>query len=390
MMSILSQLTTFSRCRIRTLLLLAALAVIATSTDYLRAAEQPSEQSPTDATRTDFPASWYLIVSGIGGEPHYSHRFRRWSQSFAEVVSQYQQVEKIHIHRLAEAIKSSDNDQHTQVGPHTDVDDRLKALIEIDGASTLENIQDRLEVIADKAKPGDNVVILFIGHGSSDAGRALFNIPGPDLSAQDLRKHLTALSEQTLVLINTTSSSSAFLQSLAEPGRIVITATSNPAENQHTYFAGYLIEAFASDAADSNKDKQVSLLEAFSFAVEKTERHYTDKGSIATEHAMLDDDGDGLGSTEPGIIDGEDKSRDGAIAALTFLHEGPRSGELITEKSLNFDIAARSLVDEIESLKRIRSRLAPEDYDSQLEALLVTLAENRRDLKKELESVKRD
>ncbi len=362
----------------------------------------------TDATNesidaAETPASWFLIVSGIGGEQHYSLRFRRWSQSFTELVSQYRFVEETHVHRLAESVSDDgnappqpDDSAHEQAQPveeetetpaqATAATASRQSLVDVDDESTLANIQSRLETIAAQAADGDTVFIVFIGHGSSDGGRALFNIPGPDLSSQDLREWLAAFKDQTVVLINTTSSSSPFLQTLADTGRIVITATSNPAENQHTYFGQYFIQAFAGDAADADKDRRISLLEAFSFATRETERYYEEKGCIATEHALLDDDGDGIGSTAPTVSPVDGDNLDGKLAATTFLHAGPKTDERMTEKSLSYDIAARGLVDEIESLKRTRNQLSEQDYDSQLEKLLVMLAQNRRDLRTELES----
>lgn len=365
------------------------------------------ETTDTEQTepRATTPASWFLIISGIGGEAHYSRRFLRWSQSFTELISQYKYVEDIHVHRLAESVdpakdsqegeqdepseQSSQNESAQEQSPGIEAGAR-QSLTSIDGESTQDNIQNRLDTIAESAADGDTVFIVFIGHGSNDAGRALFNIPGPDISSQQLQQQLAAFEKQNVVMINTTSSSSPFLQTLAAEGRIVITATSNPAENQHTYFGQYFIQALASDDADSDKDKRISVLEAFTYATRETERHYEEKGAIATEHALLDDDGDGIGSTKPAVAPVDSLNLDGAQAAATFLHAGPKTGERITEQSLSYDIAARGLVDEIETLKRQRDRLTEQDYDSQLEDLLVTLAQNRRDLRLELEAAAGD
>jgi len=352
-----------------------------------------AETESTTATDTSTPDTWYVIVSGIGGETHYSQRFDRWSRSIGQLISQYQDVTDKHVYRLADVDKANQGngdqpDDRRSVQPHAD--DSTSSLVQVDARSTRKNILSHLATISDQAAAGDTVFILFIGHGSTDGGRALFNIPGPDLSAQDLIEPLDALTKQTVVLINTSASSSPFLQKLAEPTRIVITATSNPAENQHTYFGQYFIQALASTAADRDKDKRVSLLEAFNFASTATQRHYTDKGSIPTEHALLDDDGDGIGSTEPSSStldsDTANDNLDGARAARIFLHEGPRTGERSTENSIAFDIAARALVDEVESLKRIRDRLSSEEFDNRLEVLLLKIAKNRRDLRLELQT----
>ncbi len=46
--------------------------------------------------------------------------------------------------------------------------------------------------------------------------------------------------------------------------------------------------------ADLDKDGQVSLLEAFLIASRRTLEFYKVEGRIATEHALIDDNGDGL------------------------------------------------------------------------------------------------
>ncbi len=63
-----------------------------------------------------------------------------------------------------------------------------------------------------------------------------------------------------------------------------------------TRFGGYFARALADRAADLDKDGQTSLLEAFLAASHRTEEFYKQAGRLATEHALLDDNGDGLGT----------------------------------------------------------------------------------------------
>ena len=51
--------------------------------------------------------------------------------------------------------------------------------------------------------------------------------------------------------------------------------------------------ALAEDGADLDKDERVSMLEAFTFARAEVGRVYERDNRLLTEHAMLDDDGDG-------------------------------------------------------------------------------------------------
>ena len=338
-------------------------------------AQSNDNQPATNALEHRVGASWFLIVSGIGGEPHYSTRFKRWSRSFADVVAQYRDVGPEHVIRLAENSEQSASDAPVN-NPHKSTTD--EDVVVVDEVSTRENILKSLDAIRVLAAPGDTVVMILIGHGSTDGERILFNTPGPDLSTADLATALNALADQQIVLINTTTSSSGFVEQLAQPNRVIISATSNPAENQHTYFGQYFIAALASESADRNKDDRVSILEAFIEATKETKRHYDDKGNIPTEHALLDDDGDGIGTHEP-RLDATTSDSEGLLAARIHLHEGPLAGEQASRASLRLDIAVRALVDEVESLKRVRTSLSGEEFDDRLESILLNIAKNRRD-----------
>ena len=58
----------------------------------------------------------------------------------------------------------------------------------------------------------------------------------------------------------------------------------------------YLAEAIADPRADLDKDGQVSLLEAFVTGSSRVEEYYRTHSQLATEHALLDDNGDKLGT----------------------------------------------------------------------------------------------
>ena len=87
------------------------------------------------------------------------------------------------------------------------------------------------------------------------------------------------------------------MRKLSREQRVIITATKNEAEVFYTRFGGYFAEAVGGlTDADVDNDEQVSLLEGFIYASEKVASFYENKGRLATEHAILDDNGDKLGS----------------------------------------------------------------------------------------------
>ncbi len=139
------------------------------------------------------------------------------------------------------------------------------------------------------------------------------------------------------------------------------------------------MEAFGSDGADTDKDERVSVLEAFEYARRETARRYEDDGRLLTEHAMLDDNGDGEGSTDPTV-----DSADGALAGMLFLDRrgvmaaGATSGDSVLVALYSQRMILQTRIAELRNLK---DQMEEEIYAEELEALLVELALNNREIR---------
>jgi hypothetical protein len=303
--------------------------------------------------------SYLLVVTGLGGEPYYAEKFSNWADTLVEVATGQLNLPPDRVIYL------------TANGPETANVNR--------GPATKQNILGAMDRLRAASKAGDKILIVLIGHGSIDGKRALFNLPGPDISAAEFAPTLDALSGRNVALVNTTPASSSFVQALSSPGRIIITATSSGAENTHTRFADAFASAFMESAADADKDRYVSLLEAFTYSTTQTQRYYESEGELATEHAQLDDDGDGIGSRTPGMEDNADGQR---AKQFVFAESENQGSSVNRAERLTLQVQARRLVDRVESLKRRKRTLGEEDYQTQLEALLIELAYNRRDYRR--------
>ncbi len=141
----------------------------------------------------------------------------------------------------------------------------------------------------------DPLWIVFIGHGTYDGRTAKFNLHGKDISATELAQWLEPI-KRPIAIINASSSSAPFINRLTAPGRVILTATRNGYEQNYSRFHKYFAEAVGDLQADLDKDGQTSLLEAFIYADHGVAEFYTAAGRMATEHALLDDNGDGLGT----------------------------------------------------------------------------------------------
>ena len=294
-----------------------------------------------------------LIVTGVGGEKAYGDRFHTWALSLADALRDNHGVSAGNIVYLGE---------NTERAPGR-----------IAGRSTKDNVEKELARIAQQARAADRVLIVLFGHGSSTGNESRFNLPGPDLTSADWARLLEGLSVPTVAFVNAASASGDFVKALSGERRVVITATKSGFERNETRFGGFFVDAFSKDVADVDKDGRVSLLEAFDYTRREVARTYEEEGALLTEHAQLDDDGDGTGTAAP---DGQ--AGDGGIARGFHLNStaklvagaDPRLRALYAEK--------QELESSIEALRRRKDAMATAEYESQLETLLVQLAEKNQ------------
>jgi hypothetical protein len=226
------------------------------------------------------------------------------------------------------------------------------------------------------AKADGELWLVFIGHGTFDGRSAKFNLRGPDISADDLAAVLKPC-KRPLTVIDCASASGPFLNALSAPGRVIITATRSGNEVNVTRFGGYLAKAIAGPAADLDKDGQTSLLEAYLFASRQVEQFYKEAGRLATEHALLDDNGDGLGTPADwfrGVraikTAANGKSVDGVRAHQLHLVRGVVEQELSPEVRTRRDELEKRLSD----LRARKDGMNEDAYYTELESIMVEIA----------------
>ena len=244
-------------------------------------------------------------------------------------------------------------------------------------ADSTNDLAELSALLAAEPKDGaSDLWLVLLGHGTFAAGEAKFNLRGPDLSATNLVQQLQPFTRPVAV-VACFSASGAFLKPLAAPNRVVLTATRSGSEANYSRFGKHFAEAIASPVGDLDKDGQVSLLEAFILASARTAEFYKTEGRLATEHALLDDSGDGLG-VEGDWFQGvrvvkkarNDAPVDGALANRFVLLRSA------TEQAWSDEFRSRrsQLESEIEKLRAAKSTLKPEDYYARLEPIVHALA----------------
>ena len=262
-----------------------------------------------------------LVVEGLAGDSEYAEQFERQSRS------------------VGQALQSQTSSGNVNV---------LRG-----DAATRDAVLEQLSSVEGRLAASDQFVLVLLGHGSYDDYEYKFNVPGPDLTGEDIVAALDALPADTQVLINASSASGAIAELAAADGRIVILATRSGVERHATRFGNYFADALGSDAADTDKNARISVAEAFRYTERQVADYYERNDQLATEHPVMDGGPADrvalarLGGTPPAMVD----------TALT---------ELVAERE--------ALNAEIDDLRLARDDMAAADYQSALLEKMLELA----------------
>ena len=153
----------------------------------------------------------------------------------------------------------------------------------------------RKTLISESGNQSTPLWLVMIGHGTYAGDIAKFNLRGPDVSGADLAEWMDG-TKRPIVIINCASASGPFVNRLSGPRRVVVTATRSGIEQNYTRFGDFFSEAIGSQTSDLDHDGEVSIHEAFLRASAGVRMFYESEDRIATEHAIIDDNGDGKGT----------------------------------------------------------------------------------------------
>lgn len=288
--------------------------------------------------------TYYVVVSGLGGEPDYEQRFSTEAKD------------------LDKLFKNSGATVHSFMltGP--------------DASSV--RVKETLSIVARSAKSRDDFILILIGHGSYDGTTYKFNLPGPDLSAEEIAEMCNQIVAQRQLIVDTSSASGGAIQALRHPGRAIVTATKSGTEKNATVFARYWVEALQDPSADTDKSDSISALEAFTYATKKTASFYDSQKRLATEHAVFTD------ATAGEPVREASGSQGALMSSLTLLRIGS------TKQAAN-DPSKRALLEKkedleqkIDTLKYQKAAMDPADYKRQLTSMLLELSRVQQELDK--------
>jgi hypothetical protein len=287
---------------------------------------------------------------GAPGAPEYGAHFRRWADQW-QAAAKKASAESIRI-GLSEKAGGTDRE-------------RLRSVLVEKSTASREPLW-----------------IVLIGHGTYDGREAKFNLQGPDVTDLELSEWLAPV-KRPVVVLNCASASGPFLNRLSGENRVIVTATRSGHEQNFARFGQYLAESIADPRADLDKDGQVSLLEAYLTASSRVEEYYRTHSQLASEHALLDDNGDKLGTPANWFhgVRATRRAKDGAPLDGIRAHQVHL---ILSDRERELPAETRERRDQLElsiaALRAHKDKLPEDDYYGQLETLMVELARIYREL----------
>lgn len=268
-------------------------------------------------------ATQVLVIAGLGGEAQYEERFTQWSQTMAGA-----------------AVTATGN---------------RDSVVRLAGeGATREAITRELTRIARAVGPGDQFMLLVVGHGSFDGNDYRLNLPGPDMTGTELLTLIDRIPAGVpQLIVNGTSTSGAIADKWARANRVVITATRSGGERNAARFGGFWAEAMTNEAADRDKDGAVTAQEAYDYAVRRVADAFKADAALLTEHAKLT-------GSDPGRF---------VVARLGAAALFASDAELIALRRQQNGIEGR-----LAELKPLKADLPREEYYNRIEPVLLELA----------------
>jgi hypothetical protein len=301
-------------------------------------------------TRAAAETRWAVIISGASGGEKYAEQMATWRADLRSALVDRYGFNVDHVKLLVdETAKSGDR-------------------------ATTVNVRSVFAEIKKSGSKEDFVLVVLLGHGTFDGDVAKFNLVGPDMTAKDWTELLNGVQGRVAV-VNTTEASFPFLEALSSKGRIVITATHSAAQKYATVFPEYFVKAMKEASTDLDKNGRTSLFEVFATASASVKQHFEQRGQLITEHALIDDNGDGKGRQST------DDGPDGGLARNAFLdaevlpaNASPELAALIKRR--------RELEAKAEEHKNLKGVMPDAEWNAQFEKLMLELAQVSAEIRK--------
>jgi hypothetical protein len=290
-----------------------------------------------------------LVVSGATGGAPYAQQYTAWTKALTIVLVERLKFDPARIVTLSESPEPAQS-------------------------ATAANVRRALALLRTEVKADDLLLVFLIGHGTFDGVDAKFNLVGPDMDLAEWSALVRALPGR-VVVVNSASASAPFVERLSGPRRIVVSATASVAQRFDTVFPEYFIAAFGDESSDIDKNGRTSIWEAFAWADSAVRRHYQQRGQLATERPLLDDNGDGAGR------EASSQGADGSLSSRTYLDAPPADARPTDDVLVELLQRRASLIAESEELQVKKAFMSADEYGREFERIMVALARVARDIR---------
>jgi hypothetical protein len=282
-----------------------------------------------------------LILSGVPGDEEHAKKFADWTAATRKALVDTFGFKADHVLVLA------------------------------DTKTSKADIQEAFTRLKQQLKPSDTFFLFFIGHGSYDTDYK-FNIYHEDFTAAEYSNLIGTLNVGRVVIVNGTNASGGSIDALAGKNRVVVTATRSGSEGNDTLFYDYFLKALEDPAADEDKDKKLSVWEAFKYAAAGVDRFYKEQTRLSTEHALISDNGSPKVAAD---------AKDVPVMARNTSFQVDRpvtSADSRVQALLNERL---ELELKISTLKVNKSSMSEAEYEKQLDDLQLQLALKNQQIK---------
>jgi hypothetical protein len=292
---------------------------------------------------------YVVIVSGASGGEKYAEQQKKWRNELTVFLTSNFSVSDANI-----VVLDEENTGTSQ--------------------ATAQNVRRLLGDLRRRVTRDDTLMLVLLGHGTFDGADAKFNLVGPDLTAPEWKEAIDGIAGR-MVIVNTTEASYPFLEELSRAGRVIITATDSAQQRFATVFPEYFIRSLADLSSDLDKNGRISLWEAFASASAGVKQHYEQRGQLSTERPLLDDNGDRVGR------EADAPGEDGVMARAMYF-DAKRTSTSSNPAVADLERARQSLERRLEDLKARKSAMSDEQYQTELEAILIELARVAQEIRK--------
>jgi hypothetical protein len=254
------------------------------------AADQAAENQAIDSETTEptqpLPKRWLLLCCGLPGDEEHRERL---TGACEQIISAAESVLGVSPARLRLLV--GDDEMRDALA------DQAKHI----GVCTKESVPEALADLSEQVQADDACWIVLLGHAHLYDGASYFNVLDADFDQTEFASWTKPLVCREQVFWITMPVSGFWIKPLSGEARVVISATEPDLEYTGTEMPYALADLLAGDheqqsLADIDQDGSLSLLDLYLAANLEIQGRFAAIERLQTEHARLEDNGDGRGS----------------------------------------------------------------------------------------------